>query len=446
MFTGRWPHELSAGAFTPLDRTYPTLAEYLGSHGYATAGFVANLWYCPSGTGLARGFTRYEDHALSVKRLKIAKLLNLCFDSAVWLGGTVSEHLGLDLLTPAARLMFGRQTPDSPASRGRVEGSREPVNTPDPVNFVNLSNFNDAHKNKNAAQLNRQFLDWLSSVPDPRRPFFAFLNYIDAHDSYVVPEGFAWRFGEKPKSRKDYQVISNWVSAADQRKLSQREVNLGRDAYDNCIVYLDDQLGKLIDELSLRGVLDETLVIITADHGEGLGEHDIFGHGWSLYDAEIRVPLLILLPKRMRANGVVNEDVTPRDLPATVVDVLGGSPDSPFTGRSLARFWHKSPGSAPPDTSEEVLSELGDPPVLNQNPGDQTHIAIAPGPILSVAVGDYIYIRNERDNREELYDVRLDHEEQRNLANVEAMQEVLEVLRMRLRSLAGPTHANMLIQ
>ena len=60
-FTGRWPHELSAGWFTPLDATYPTLAEYLGSRGYATAGFVANTFYCGADTGLGRGFAIYQD-------------------------------------------------------------------------------------------------------------------------------------------------------------------------------------------------------------------------------------------------------------------------------------------------------------------------------------------------------------------------------------------------
>ena len=62
MFTGRWPHELSAGWFTPLDWAYPTLAEFLGSRGYATAGFIANYWYCSSDSGLDRGFTAYQDY------------------------------------------------------------------------------------------------------------------------------------------------------------------------------------------------------------------------------------------------------------------------------------------------------------------------------------------------------------------------------------------------
>ena len=64
MFTGRWLHELGVGWLTPLDRTYPTVAEYLGDRGYATAGFVANTFYCGRDSGLARGFTHYEDHIL----------------------------------------------------------------------------------------------------------------------------------------------------------------------------------------------------------------------------------------------------------------------------------------------------------------------------------------------------------------------------------------------
>ncbi len=62
MFTGRWYHELSLGWLTPLDNKEPTIAEFLGNHGYATAGFIANTWYCGQSSGLSRGFTHYEDY------------------------------------------------------------------------------------------------------------------------------------------------------------------------------------------------------------------------------------------------------------------------------------------------------------------------------------------------------------------------------------------------
>ena len=70
MFTGRWPHELAVKWMTPLRTKFPTLAEYLGSHGYATAGFVANTLYCSYDTGLDRGFTHYEDYVLDLDQLR----------------------------------------------------------------------------------------------------------------------------------------------------------------------------------------------------------------------------------------------------------------------------------------------------------------------------------------------------------------------------------------
>ena len=66
LFTGRWPHELTADWTVPLDGDYPTLAEYLAAHGYDTAGFVANLDYCGRETGLARGFAHYEDYPIEL--------------------------------------------------------------------------------------------------------------------------------------------------------------------------------------------------------------------------------------------------------------------------------------------------------------------------------------------------------------------------------------------
>ena len=100
-------------------------------------------------------------------------------------------------------------------------------------------------------------------------------------------------------------------------------------------------MGELFGELERRGVLDHTLVIVTSDHGEGLGEHDLFFHGESLYRTEIRVPLLIVLPGQDRP-AIVSETVSLRDLPATIVDLAGQGTGAPFPGRSLARLWRDS--------------------------------------------------------------------------------------------------------
>ena len=80
---------------------------------------------------------------------------------------------------------------------------------------------------------------------------------------------------------------------------------MARDAYDDCVADLDEQLGRLIDELDRRAVLDRTWVILAADHGESFGEHaGVFCHGTSLYQTELHVPLVIIPPGgRARRNG-----------------------------------------------------------------------------------------------------------------------------------------------
>ena len=101
-------------------------------------------------------------------------------------------------------------------------------------------------------------------------------------------------------------------------------------------------LGILFDELQRRGVLEQTLIVVTSDHGEGLGEHGLFDHGESLYRTEIRVPLLIVPPSGLQSSAVVDETVSLRDLPATIVDLVGQGKGSPFPGeiarQILARF------------------------------------------------------------------------------------------------------------
>jgi arylsulfatase A-like enzyme len=432
MFTGRWPHELGVGWFTPLDRTYPTLADYLGSQGYATGGFVGNLFYCAHGSGLERGFTRYEDHIISFKRLKMSKLCSFGLQCSVLLGSVLRDSFNIDLLGPLARLLFASPNPP-PNQLNRGLKSRPATSaTLDPRNFIDTSSLEDEHRSKDASDVNREFLAWLRSA-DRRRPFFAFLNYIDAHHNYVIPWHFDWRFGEKPRTSKDFQIISNWYSE-DKKKLSERELGLGRDAYDNCIAYLDEQLGELIGKLADLGVLDDTLVIITGDHGESFGEHGFFTHPCSLYEGEVHVPLFIRPSKRPRTSGVVHEPVSLRDLAATVVDVIGMGESSPFPGRSLSRYWEHTTAKPVSREAEGVLSEVYAP--VSDNP-DRAILPAASGPVLSLADGNYVYILQLKNFVEELYDIHQDPGETRNLAEDPAMRATLGRLRQRLIRLVG---------
>ena len=147
---------------------------------------------------------------------------------------------------------------------------------------------------KRADEISREFLEWQAAQGS--RPFFCFLNYYDAHHPYhIAPEAFYKKF-----------------RAADG---SQRRV----DKYEACIAYLDTELGRLFDELAQRGILDQTIIIVTSDHGEHFGEHDLWEHGNSLYSQLLHVPLLISLSRPRPCRP-------PRRRPRQPAEIAGNHP------------------------------------------------------------------------------------------------------------------------
>jgi arylsulfatase A-like enzyme len=297
------------------------------------------------------------------------------------------------------------------------------------------------HGRKDAGLINREFVDWMSHRQEPRRPFFAFLNYFDAHAPYIPPEGAGFRFGPGPQTDADFLLLNEFWNTVDKSRLAPHYRALFQDAYDNCLAYLDERLGELFDELRRRGVLDRTLVIVVGDHGEELGDHGLYDHGESLYRPEIRVPLLIVPPGPGQAPGVVGECVSLRDMPATIVDLVGLADGSPFPGRSLARLWRPpSPGDAAGVVDGDgALSELSAP---NPSLPSGGRSPAARGPLVSLAEGDYVYIRNEGDGSEELFHRRDDPLELHNRVKAPAMPPVLQRFRQDLeRMRAGPPGA-----
>ena len=205
------------------------------------------------------------------------------------------------------------------------------------------------------SDLNDTFLSWLARRRTDR-PFFAFLNYFDAHEPFIPPPQFVGRFGLSPTSVRDYQFLLNF-EGSDRSAVGRRDITLARDCYDDCIAHLDEQLGVLLEKLQAQGILANTDVIITSDHGEAFGEHGSIGHSFSMYLEEVAVPLVILSPAAP-AGRVVENPVSLRDLPATVVDLLGLSATSPFQGRSLAASWKRGAG-VDPQGNEPCLFRTG---------------------------------------------------------------------------------------
>jgi arylsulfatase A-like enzyme len=332
----------------PVPWTHPTLAEILAKHGYVTGGFVANLYYGIEYFDLNRGFHHYEDYPLSWRVITQASW------ASRYLAGRV-------------RTVFKLQ-------------ERE---------FVR----------KTAADVNQGFLDWASRTEG--LPFFAFLNYIDAHDPYYPPEPFDRRFAE-PGVRARHRL------GRTGHRYTGEEVRALRNSYDGAIAYIDQEVESLLEELEQRGVLDNTIVIITSDHGEEFAEHGVMGHSMSLYFPSLYVPLVIVFPSRVPENTRVDQSVGLLDIPATILDLIGMDPAGYVPGSSLARFWDPDTDSTP--ESAVILSES----LPKQDFTPPLSYPIHHGLMRSLIVDNLHYIQDGR-GREELFDVAADPWEYSNL-------------------------------
>jgi arylsulfatase A-like enzyme len=372
LLTGRWMHELSADWLVPLDATFPTLGEALARAGYRTAGFVANTDYCSAEVGLDRGFAHYEDYTLTIGQILRS--------AALWRG------------------------------IARIELIRKVVGT------------HDALGRKTAPAIGAAFLRWRDR--DHRRPYFAMLNYYDAHRPYLPPEPWPRRFTSpgvplNPRLRKENGSEPNPAPARIQGAI---------DAYDNAIAYLDHQLGRLLDTLDARGELANTVVIVTSDHGEEFYEHGVWDHGNSLSGPSVRVPLLVVAPGRAPAGNRVATAVSNRDVPATVMDLLGLT-DS-FPGRSLGVHWREKPEA------------IGADPVFSgvrQVPRQPISYPVTRGNMGSVVLDSLRYVRHFGDHREELFDPRTDPLERRDLIADPRLRERLPALRALTQGWFPPT-------
>jgi arylsulfatase A-like enzyme len=274
---------------------------------------------------------------------------------------------------------------------------------------------------KDADEINQELVRWLDRR-DTTRPFFAFLNYFDAHDPYLWEREPEHPFGLRPASSAERQFLREWHVIA-QRGVTPRQCQLARDCYDDCLAELDRGLGRLTTLLEERGLLDSTWIVVTSDHGEQFGEHGFYEHGNSLHTQVTRVPLLIVPPRGADPGQarVIETPVSLCDLAATVLDVVDCSEDSPFPGGSLRQLWDDSQVSRDAKPLSPAISEMVDR--VESTPGWQ------PGGALSS--DGLTYIRTIQGT-EALYDLVADPQETTNLAADSKYGEELRRLRARL--------------
>ena len=251
-----------------------TLAEELGSRGYESCGVAQKNWLTDR-NGLTQGFQRYFDYSIP----------------------SAEERLLL------------------PSFAKRVAKKFTKKKTP---------------LDKGGARVVQTTLDWLddSRQRDQKRPFFLFLNLNEAHGPYDPPAEFLTKFLPDGLTLEDVSAVDHGVASERKkfnvglRELGPHEKEIQQALYDAEILYQDGLLQTLIQGLRDRDLLENTLVIITADHGEEFGEHKRYGHQLSLTDSLLHVPLILRYPSLLPAGKRVADLASLVDVFPTILDII----------------------------------------------------------------------------------------------------------------------------
>jgi arylsulfatase A-like enzyme len=359
LFTGAYPsrHSVDIGENLALPARIPVMAEILGLHGYRTFAVLPDV-HLSSRRGFERGFQEY---------VELWRQPYLQWNAA-WMANL------------AWNMCFGR----------------------------------DRRARYTTSVLHR----WLRAHARDDEPFFMFVNFKTPHAPYQrLPRAFRRRFepSTAPAVRRRaeaYTTNGGYPYMAGRMAMSEETWALVRAWYAAAIAYTDVQIGALLDGLRETGTYDDTLVIVTADHGENFGEHGLAYHLFCLYDTLLHVPLVLSCPARMPGGRRLSRLVSLVDVLPTVADLAGITNGlGPMDGRSLVPF-EDAPGTG------EVYGEFGRPQYMlhrlaRQFPGHD--FSRFDRGLQCVRTSTHKLIEGS-DGSQELYDLVGDPGERRNLA------------------------------
>lgn len=310
MFTGLYTSWHRAHPAPPhdqgrLDSSFRTLAQTLSEHGYTTFADLANCAYLRPEFGLTGGFG-YYDVRPSVRRT-----------------GGGGEYYLRPLVRPILEHL------GSTAEIDRVY--------------------------RRADQITGDGLRLLTAMRRRAGPFFLTLNYMDAHDPYIPPPPYrdlfpgrnpAFHNQRVPELREEMAVSPSIPVGAELTHIVSQ--------YDGGIAFMDAEVKRLLDEMKQSGIYDDTLIIVTADHGEGLGERGIQGHPASVHQELVHVPLWVKYPSssNIQAGRKLDTLVSSVDIMPTVLDIAGIPIPPELQGQSLRTL---DAGSSRPVFSESFI-------------------------------------------------------------------------------------------
>jgi arylsulfatase A-like enzyme len=270
-------------------------------------------------------------------------------------------------------------------------------------------------------------LDYVDAFDGSER-LFLFAHYFDVHGPYAPPEPFASDYMEEWRT-SDFSHMAHQITLHQEELIGKKRklYNMGMTRklaelphgnplpgdtnlsalYAGELAFLDGQIGRLLDGLHAKGILQDCVVLLTADHGETFWEHgDFWHHGACVYETNLHVPLIVNLPDGRGRGTVVDEPVSTTDIFPTLLDLLGIDLPEPVAGRSLT-------GAIDGETLETVpvFSEATQPVERfeKQSPWRNQFKS------KSVRLGRWKYIQTPYIQFEELYDLDQDPGERHNL-------------------------------
>jgi arylsulfatase A-like enzyme len=195
-------------------------------------------------------------------------------------------------------------------------------------------------------------LEWAArnrtALVEEKQPFFMYVHYIDPHYPYRPPAPYdrLYDYRRDPSRRRDGRVDPVALAQDRHRELVARTL----DQYDGEIRYADHHVGRLLAGLGAAGLLDNTIVIVTADHGEEFFEHDHLGHGKSTYEEVLWVPFIVAWPGKIPAGSRNDRMLGLIDVMPTLLAVAGVEPPRLVQGTSFAPLLTKPDAALPPRT------------------------------------------------------------------------------------------------
>jgi arylsulfatase A-like enzyme len=388
LFTGTFPSRHGVDrSHLILDPSLTPLPEALKRHGYRTYGVSSNYWLSRE-TRFDRGFDEFV-------------------------------HSWQLLQTHGTNKPLQRQQERQDLHLATVAGSRD-VKTRF-GDFVN-EQFERARQrlrrsyqlcDDGARRVNSFVRGWLPRWQRDEAPFFAFLHYMEPHIRYAAPRQYHTMHVPRGVSVERVQRLNQdpWKYLTGAAVMEEEEFAILRGLYDGEVSYVDHQIGQLVAMLESAGLLDETAIFLTSDHGENLGEHGLMDHCYCLYDTLLRVPLIALYPAVFGRGERSDRLVQSHDLFPTILE-LAGVRDDPVWRQVQSRSLIGE-GAAGRVTFSEYLEPQPPLPVLRQRypgfEGKQFDRALR-----TAQRDDLKYVWGS-DGNDELYDLATDPTETRNL-------------------------------